>query len=397
MKILQVINAFNPEMGGPVTICYNLSKELVKAGHDVTIITSDYRFNKSYARSLSGIEIIPFKVVANIGLFLISPDMNTWLKSHIRDYDIIHLHELQSYQNNIVFSHAKKANVPYILHAHGLAPKIMEKSFLKRLYNYVWGDDILKNASKVIALTEMESIEYQEMGVPEKKIVIVPNGLDLSVVKHLPDKGLFRKKIGYNADEKIILYLGRLNETKGIHLLIDAFGQILPQMADARLVIVGPDDGYLQHLIIKISQMGISDRVLIVGPVSETEKFTAYMDADICVLPSIYEPFGITVLEAWACGVPVIVTKGCGIADVVKSAGLVVDYNKEQMASAILQLLKNEELRKKFGESGKKFVNEVYDYDNIWKQIEVVYLECCKAVPDYGGKFENPGTIITNE
>lgn len=375
MRILQVIPYFTPKRGGDVNVCYNLSKQLVNRGHEVTIIATDFEFDEGYAKSLVNVRIIPFKVTVRIGLFLISLSMKKWLKKEIKNYNVIHLHNLQSYQNNVAYHYARKYGIPYVLQAHGLAPRIMKRSMLKKLYNWVWGYSILKTASKAFALTKMELDEHKEMGVGEDKIEIVPNGIDLSEYEAPPRRGEFRKKYGIKDDEKIVLYLGRIHKIKGIDLLVNAFAEIVEELDNVKLIIVGPDDGFLSILKRQIEGLKIGNKILFTGPIYGRDKLEAYVDADVYVLPSVYETFPTTVLEAWACGTPVIITDRCGIADIVDGrAGCVVEYDKDQMRNAIIKILSDGELRRGFREEGRKLVKNEFGWERVVLDIEKIYL-----------------------
>ena len=323
MKILHVIEFFAPSCGGSVSSTCNLSKELAKIGHEVTIITTDFKFDEEYIKSVEkeGVTVIPFHCVVNIGSFLISPCIKKWLKENIKNFNIIHMHNFRSYQNNAVYRYAKKNNIPYLLQARGSVLPFFEKQRLKKVYDLIWGYNILKNTSKVIALTKAEVEQYKKMGISEDKIVTIPNGLNLSLFDHLPEKGSFRDKYDITADTKIILYLGRLHKIKGIDLLIEAFSKVQKEVPLSKLVIVGPDEGCLQTLQKQVAALNVGRDILLTGPLYGKDKFAAYIDANVYVLSSIYEAFPNTVLEAWACGTPVIVTKGCCISDIVENAG----------------------------------------------------------------------------
>ena len=101
------------------------------------------------------------------------------------------------------------------------------------------------------------------MGVPEEKIAIIPNGIDLSEYASLPPEGSFKKKFGIKEKEKIVLYLGRIHKIKGIDILVKAFANVIKKLDSVRLVVVGPDDGYLSELQALIKALRIEDNVLI--------------------------------------------------------------------------------------------------------------------------------------
>ena len=374
MRILQVIHYFSPlHGGGSINVAYNLSKQLVERGHEVTIFTTDFELDKDYIQSLDGVRVVPFHCIANIGQMLISPKMKKQLKKEIRDFDIIHMHNFRSYQNIVAHHYAKKYNIPYILQAHGSVLPFFQKQGLKKIFDLFFGYKILRDASKIIAVTKMETEQYKKMGVNENKIDIVPNGIDLSEYENLPRRGEFRRKYLIGDDEKIILYLGRLHKIKGIDLLVNAFADLIKELDDVRLVIVGSDDGFLSTLKGQIEDLKLGNKILFTGPLYERDKLGAYVDADVYVLPSVYEIFGITVIEACACGMPVIVTDRCGIADFVDKIGYVVEYDKGQLQDKLLKILSDEELRRRFGEEGKRLVREEFEWDKIVMQVENVY------------------------
>ena len=375
MKILQVIEFFTPSCGGSVKITYNLSKGLAKLGHEVTIVTTDFKFDKEYVKSIEkeGVIVIPFHCVANIESFLISPSIKKWLKENIENFNIIHMHNFRSYQNKVVYRYAKKYNIPYLLQAHGSVLPFFEKQRLKKVYDLIWGYNILKNTSKVIALTKTEAEQYKKMGVNADKIEIVPNGINLPDYKNLPEWGEFRKKFAIGRHDKVILSLGRIHKIKGLDLLVNAFSDIARELDNVKLVIVGPDDGFLSTLKKQIKALNIEDRVLVTGPLYGTDKLRAYIDANVYVLPSVYEAFSNTILEALVCGTPVIVTDRCGIADVIDKIGYVVEYDKSKLTDAILELLECDDLRVELGEKGKKLMKEEFNFDDILKKVEKVY------------------------
>ena len=188
MNILQIIPVLSPGYGGPVTVLYQLTAGLSRDNHSVTILTSDWGFDKKLAKKFedAGITIIPVHTVFNIGLFIYTPSVKKWIIKNLRSFDIIHMHVFRSYQTNILRKYAVQYGIPYILQAHGSVLPIFEKTNLKRLYDLVWGRSILKDACVCISLTKTESDQYIRMGVPENKVIIIPNGIDLSRYANLP-------------------------------------------------------------------------------------------------------------------------------------------------------------------------------------------------------------------
>ena len=180
------------------------------------------------------------------------------------------------------------------------------------------------------------------MGVPDEKIAVIPNGIDFSEYAVLPPRGSFKRKFGIKNEEKIVLYLGRLHKIKGVDILVKAFTNVIENLDDVRLVVVGPDDGSLDGLQTLVKDMNVGNKVIFTGPLYGLEKIKAYVDSEVYVLPSRYETFPMTVLEAYACGKPVIASNVGGLKDLVINGetGLLVEPgNKEQLAKNILYLL----------------------------------------------------------
>jgi len=300
-------------------------------------------------------------------------------RREIKTTDIIHLHNYRTFQNIAVHYYAQRYGIPYVLQAHGSLPRILSKKALKQAFDICWGKALLRDAARVIAVTEIEAEQYRNAGVREDKIAVIPHGIAPDEFAHLPERGEFRKKHGLAEHGKIILYLGRIHKIKGLDLLLKVFAELTGETDNITLVIAGPDDGYLRELKKLAVTLEIDDKVIFPGALYEQEKLGAYVDADIYVLPSVYEIFGITLLEALACGTPVVTTDRCGLADVIKDkAGLVVSYDPKQLQDALERLLQDDRLRREFGGKGKTMVQEEFNWAKIAVQIEKVYTDILK-------------------
>ena len=398
MKILVISGTFPPrKFGGVTNISYKTARKLAELGHEVTVYTTDVGNTQSSRLDvqrgkmvIDGVKVYYFRNISNRLAFkhrlFLPVGMTSFIRKNITNFDIIHIHDYRSLLNVIIHHYSKKYGVPYVIQSHGSLPR-MGKQGLKRLYDWVWGNKILKNASKVIALTEVEAEQYKNMGVDGNKIEIVPNGIDLAEYDDLPEKGRFRRKYNIKDNEKIILYLSRIHKIKGLDLLVNAFADLIKEVDNVRLVIVGPDDGFLSNLKSQIEKLGIGDKVLLTGALYDRDKLEAYIDADVYVLPSRYEAFPNTVLEAFACGTPVIVTDRCSIADIVRDkVGFVVKFDENQLANAILKLLRDVELSKEFGKRGRKLVEEKLNWDRIVEDLVKIYVSVLRKTNKMGSQ-----------
>jgi glycosyltransferase involved in cell wall biosynthesis len=315
-------------------------------------------------------------------MFLYSPDMKGWLRSNIPKYDIVHLHSFRSYQNNIVSKYAKKFNVPYIVQPHGSLPRIVEKESLKQLYDVVWGNEILKSASKIVAVSGNEVGQFRQVGIPDEKITVIPNGVNYVSPTDLPPAGQFREQYGIH-EKHVILYVGRIHKIKGIDFLIRAFNSFIQTWTgdDVTLVIIGPDGGYRSVLEGLVEQLGLSDKVRFIGFMSPLA--AAYQDADVLVYPSTYEIFGLVPFEALLCGTPVIVTDDCGCGEIIKKAecGYLVHYGDVAGLAEVLRFaLEHPDVNKRMVEAGRRYIEEHLAWESVVKQVEEMYEGCVRHV-----------------
>lgn len=379
MKILMITGTFPPrKFGGITRSSYNLAKELVKRGHEVDVCTTDLgndsnsRLMVQHEESIDGINVYYFQNMSNFLAFnyrLFLPiGFISFIKENIRNYDVIHIHDYRSILAIIVSYYSKKYSKPYILQAHGSILPFFNKRLVKKIFDVIYGKKILKSASKIIASTELESDHYEIMEI-KNNVEVIPNPIELSSFDSSPKKGNFRKKYGLN-DHQIILFLNRINKIKGIDLLLSSYAELGAKMNEIMLVIVGPDDGYLEEMNKLIQKFDIADKILYVGPLYGKEKLEAYVDANVYLLPSLYESFGNTVVESLICGTPVITTENCGNAYLAKKFGRVVKNDKNEFNNAIEDILSNEYCST---EEMRNYIENIFNMDSIMGRIEYIY------------------------
>lgn len=392
MKILHVTNFFKPswEAGGVARVAYEISENLVKEGHEVTVYTTDgfksrLNINKNRIVDVDGINTYYFRNLfnyfsrKNITIPYYLPFI---AKKEIKNFDIIHIHEHRTLLAIIVHYYAKKYNIPYVLQAHGSIPNTIGKQDQKRLFDALCGKKILKDASKLIAVSNIEVDQYLQMNIPLEKVVVVPNGIDVGSFSSLPDKGTFRKKHSIN-EKHMILFLGRLHERKGIDFLIKSFAELLTEINNVVLVLAGSNDGYLDKAKSLVDELNLKDHVKFTGFISTVEKLEAYLDADVLVYPSTLEIFGLVPFEAIMCGNPVIVTDDCGCGEFIKKAncGCLVKYGDViDLKNKIRFILENPDLGSKFVENGQKYITSNLTCPLICKKTEILYESCIYKV-----------------
>ena len=390
MRILEVISTppFAWSTGGPSRNTYEISRELVRRGHDVSLLTTDMlepgqRYVvTSNPEFLDGIKVFRFRCLGDCLAWkklFISPGMISFLKHRVGDFDVVHLQELISAQAVATRKYCRKQNVPYVLSVRGSMVAFDGSSPLMQAYWRTFGRRIIMDSARVIALTQTESTQYERVGVKPERVAILPNGVPILDYEKLPKSGEFRKRFGIEPTERVVLFLGRIHRRKDIGNLVEAFALMSRDIENARLVIAGPDDGILGNLRRQVNDLGITARVLFTGPVYSDMKLAAYVDSDVSVLPSRYEAFGTTVLESLVCGTPVIVTKGCGLAGVASRAGMVVDGDPASIRDALVKMLNREDLMIQLAKEGYRIVRNEFDWRILTPKLERIYEECAHA------------------
>jgi glycosyltransferase involved in cell wall biosynthesis len=386
VKILQVTNFFKPswESGGPARVAYEISKKLIERGHEVTVYTTDGFKSRLNVKTNKSIEIDGMKTYyfRNLSSYLaremvlpIPYYLPMVVRREIMDFDVIHIHEYRTVLAIVVRYYAKKYGIPYVLQAHGSLPIIIKRQRLKKIFDILFGYRILRDASKVIAISEAEVKQYKQMSINDDKIVVVPDGIDVEAFKDLPTHEKFREKYDIKEDH-MILFLGRIHKRKGIDFLIKSFSELTREMSDVVLVIIGPDDRYKVEVEKSIKTLNLGNRIKLIGYVDEKDKLSAYVDADVLVYPAIFEIFGLVPFEAIMCGTPVIVTDDCGCGELVEkgNSGYLVKYGDvNDLKENMKYVIENPEEGKEMVKRGKKYINENLTYDKVVRKIEMVY------------------------
>ena len=382
MRILQVYHIYPALFGGASKVIYQLTKELSKRGHKVDVFTTNAYF-KGEKKYENGAELNIYrfsllsKNLSKQNIVIPNKEFVLWAKWIMKNYDCIHLHGYRNLYNIVVHRYIRKYRVPYVLQAHGTLHRIIAKQRLKWIYDVLFGYRLLSDASKVIALSQMEAKQYRCMGVPKEKIAVIPNGIDLSEYADLPSKGSFKEKFNISEDKKIILYLGRIHRTKGIDFLVKAYAYLTHNMKhkEAVLVIAGPDDGYLAEVKSLSNSLGISHLVFFTGFISSEDKLKALVDADVFVTPSFYG-FPLTFLEACAVGTPIITTSlGDTLEWINGNVGYVTPPNYSDLAEAIYRIVSANEICENFSNNCREIVRSEFAIEKVVDKLEQVYIE----------------------
>jgi glycosyltransferase involved in cell wall biosynthesis len=372
MRILNLTETYAPflEFGGPPVKVRALAQGLAQRGHAVNVLTADWGLEKrlpqhseaelqalgwdrspfGWRHAQDGVQSIYLPSWFRYRALSWNPAVKRYCRARLQNFDLVHVFGIYDFLGPPVAAAARARNIPYVVEPIGMFVPIVRNVWLKRMYHYFVGRRLFAGACAVIATSDLEVRELLAAGVAPQKIVLRRNGVESPA--SWPPRGKFRAALDIPEQARLILFLGRLSLKKSPELLLQAFGNLLQRMGEHTLMLAfaGPDENNMQqHLAVTAARLGIAARVKFSGPLYGDDKWAAYRDADVFVLPSQNENFGNTAAEAIAAATPVVVTEQCGIAPLVKDvAGLVVAHDETSVANALERLLRDPQLHAKF-------------------------------------------------
>lgn len=376
MRILHVVPSYLPAVryGGPIHAVHGLCRALVRAGHEVTVLTTnvdgpgDSPVPLDAPVMLDGVRVryFPSRLVRR--LFL-SPAMARALPEAVGAADVVHLHSVFLWPTLAAARAARHAGVPYVLSPRGMLVRELiarRSAWVKRAWIALFERRNVEAAAAVHCTSELEREELLALGLRPREAIVVPNGVEIPPAPQPP------------ARADTILYLGRINWKKGLDRLIEAMRDV-PR---GKLVVAGNDEEDLAPRLGELAaRLGLADRVAFPGFVAGAAKHELLGSAAVTVLPSVSENFGNAVLEAMAYGCPVVVTKGVGLAHAVQAAGagVVAEANPAALASAIRTYVDDPAARAKAGAAAAALARERYGWDRVAAEMVGHYARLRRA------------------
>lgn len=375
MKIWQVVPYYPPHVGGMEYYVERLSEELAARGHDVSVFTSsNNKTQEAYTRN--GVKIRTLKIMTKIYNNPISPTLLTQLMNQEKP-DIIHTHQYPIFYSDTAAVVAWTRKIPLIVHVHVISDaKSPISGFISDKYYSSLGLRTLTTANTIIVPSKAYKTKLSNMHINPNKLQVIPYGIDTKKFQNNNGEA-FKAKYGLQGS-KIILSVGRLNYQKGFQYLIKAMPTVLKQIPNVKLVIVGEGEqlSYLRQLTKSLS---LEKSIVFTGAITQTEIPHAYAAADIFVLPSLFESFGISLVEAQASGKPVIATRVGGAPETLidGQTGFLIDSrDSNKLSISILRLLSDNDLAHKMGINGLEFVQDKFGIQNIVEKIISSYENC---------------------
>lgn len=367
LRILSVVTLVSPlgEYGGPLRVAVNQATALKELGHDVVIAGGVRGYEHEAPTSLGQVPAVLFPVtqlLPGTGFAgLAAPGLWRWFARHCGEFDVVHIHAARDLVTLPVARLAALKKVPYVLQTHGMIDP--SSNPLARPLDALLTRPVLRRARSALHLTDVEAAGLVAVGGDRLRLVQLPNGVPLQ------DAGAAQVTVQ-------VLYLARLAPRKRPLYFVEAAVQLSRRYPGTEFLMIGPDEGEgpaVREAIAAAAATGVS--ISWAGGVAPEETVQHMRRASIYVLPSVDEPYPMSVLEAMSLGLPVVVTDSCGLAGAIErtGAGLVVDDSLDALVSSVARMLDDAELRTAMGRSGRTHVREQLSMTSIARQLEALY------------------------
>lgn len=375
-------------IGGLAQHVYDLTNAMAKQGDEIHIITRGDVGTKPY-ENIQGVHIYrvnPFKVSSTdfvtwvMQLNMAMVERGITLIEELEQVDIIHAHDwLVAYAAKV----CKNAyTLPLIATIHATEwgrNNGLHNDVQRHISNIEWW--LTYESWRVICCSYYMQEQLKHIfQLPEDKLRVIPNGVDPAGFKFDADIQIKRESYAL-PQEKVVYYVGRLVTEKGVQILLEAIPKILHYHPNTKFIIAGrgPFEGELKY---KATSMGIDRQVLFTGYVDDVTRNSLYHFADVAVIPSLYEPFGIVALEAMAAQTPVVVSDTGGLGEIIKHQVNGMKFysgNSNSLADCILHCLLDPNSAKTMKEQAYRDILEKYNWSLIGQQTRKVYQEVIEA------------------
>lgn len=378
LSILHYSHAMRLELGGVVRMILDTAQIMAKRGHRAIVATPDPLDIPDTWSQPGTPETLVLDPIRKPGPFL-SATAKRKLRDAVAQADVVHLHTPWDLNNVFVARQAVRLGKPYIVTIHGMLDDfcMLTHNFRKRLYLPLRGRRLLERARFVQCTAQLEC-EQAMKWAPRARWAIVPCAIDLSDYHELPGVSAAAHIEALKKPGRKFLYLSRVHPKKAVHILIDAVDRLHRAGQALHAIIAGPaEPDYQRQLENQVRRLGLDEYVSFTGPIYGEGKLALYRAADVFVLPTNQENFGFVLIEAMACGTPVITTFGTDNCRELEQGGAtIIRIDADECAAAMQQMIDMDDAAlAALGARGRKWVFDNFDPERIASGYEAMYRE----------------------
>lgn len=384
MRILSVSVVFPPawQHGGTPITAHAVAKAMIHQGHDVLAICTGDEKDSSTALDIEttwdGVPVIYCSRETSPIPFY-SPSLRDEVVSRVGSYDVATIRSSWTYIGPAASNACLRKEVPYLAYPEGnFDPWCLKRGRLKKaVFWQLLDKPFFRKAAAIVALTKSEAESVRQMGLTNR-VEVIPNGVDVSDFERGSSREELESEFPRMRNRILVLFMGRIHPKKGLPGLVTAFDRVNAEYPNALLVVAGPDEGgHRTKVEQQVRERELEESVLFTGPVFGDKKVGLLRSSDIFVLPSHSEGLPIVVLEALACGLPVVLTDKCNVPQVARAgAGIETSTSPYRIAEALRDLLSDDLARLQMGKNAYQLAVKRFS----WRRIARLTADLCSDI-----------------
>jgi len=367
--------------GGVTRAVIDMAQLMADAGHQVTILTGENaEAPKHWRPEGKGTPRVVQLARRGFAGMLYRSDQTAEILELLRSTDVVHIHGMWIHAGVQIGAMANRLGKPIVFSPHGMLDdwSMAQRTLKKRVFLALYFGRLLKRASVIHCTAEAE-LDQASRWFDRSKGRVAPCVVDLRPYEQLPAREEARRRFGLDDDRLVLLFLSRLHYKKRPQLAIEGLRLLRARGVEARLLIAGTGEAeYQRSLERQVAEANLNESVTFVGHVDGERKLAAYRAADLMVLPTSQENFGLVNVESLACGTPIVTTRGVDIWRDLQASGAasIVDPTAKAVADAAEAALTDRVALQARGEAGRQFVLDWLNPDNVAENYVAIYKDC---------------------
>ncbi|NVN00097.1 glycosyltransferase [Arthrobacter sp. SDTb3-6] len=371
VRILHIVSLITPTgaYGGPVRVAVGQVKSLSQLGNDVTLVAGTMGYGKNVPETYDGIHVKLFRartVIPKTGFAgITSLPLLLWVAKNAKYYDVVHIHLARDLLTLLAAQIVRKLNIPYVVQTHGMIDP--SKKILSKPVDALWTKSAIRDASRVFYLNAREKQFIIDVAGQNLRLQELRNGVALSSPTPLTN---------FDEINKEVMFLSRLDAQKRALNFVEMAIRLNSKFPQVSFTLVGPDEGEGPKIQRSINAARAQEYIKWEGPLAPELTHARMASSSIFVLPSFRDAFPMSVLEAMALSIPVVVTRSCGLSEEIANSGsgiVVEDDSVESLAVGVAKLLSSRETYVQASRRAMDTIRDKFSLDSVSEKLYMIY------------------------